>query len=125
MSATSPTFIQLLSPGVIIELQFQLVSTLSGEVEEAAMYESASPKKNCPDDQEVALTQIRADLIGRLDPVKTPFGCKPLVCECSMLPKCCPQTCGHLTQSWFAFYGMEARAISQVKELAHTFVAQK
>lgn len=45
------------------------------------MYESASPKKNRPDDQEVAFARIRADLIGRLDPIETPFGRKPLVCE--------------------------------------------
>lgn len=32
-------------------------------------------------EQESAFAQIRADLIGRLDPVTTPFGPKPLVCE--------------------------------------------
>lgn len=30
---------------------------------------------------EKACAQVRADLIGRLGPVRTPFGCKPLVCE--------------------------------------------
>lgn len=33
-------------------------------------------------DHEAAFAQIRTDLIGRLDPVETPFGSKPLVCEC-------------------------------------------
>ena len=35
-------------------------------------------------DHEAAFAQIRTDLIGRLDPVETPFGSKPLVCECVM-----------------------------------------
>lgn len=30
---------------------------------------------------EKACAQVRADLIGRLSPVRTSFGCKPLVCE--------------------------------------------
>lgn len=34
-----------------------------------------------PTDLDAAFAQIRKDLIGRLDPITTPFGPKPLVCE--------------------------------------------
>ncbi len=34
-----------------------------------------------PTDLDAAFAQIREDLIGRLDPISTPFGPKPLVCE--------------------------------------------
>ncbi len=34
-----------------------------------------------PTDLDAAFSQIREDLIGRLDPISTPFGPKPLVCE--------------------------------------------
>lgn len=33
-------------------------------------------------DINAAFAQIRGDLIGRLDSVGTPFGSRPLVCEC-------------------------------------------
>lgn len=43
------------------------------------MREYSSPRKISPDYQELAFARIRGDLVGRLDPVETPFGSKPLV----------------------------------------------
>lgn len=47
----------------------------------AAATENSSLDAHHDPEKDAAFAQIRADLIGRLDPVATPFGAKPLVCE--------------------------------------------
>ena len=44
-----------------------------------------SPADGAPD-LNTTFSRIRADLIGRLDPISTPFGTKPLVCESTPRP---------------------------------------